>query len=247
MIVTTPKEFDVVVESLKRVDARTLFLVGCGECATQAKTGGPEELESAHARFAELGYEVLGSAIPEIGCNVHAAKATLKKAGFQESEVDALVVFSCGAGVQTIADVAEIDVIPALDSAFLGTTIRAGEFEERCQTCGECILEETAGICPVTQCPKSMLNGPCGGMWDSQCEVFPDRLCVHVRIFNRKKKLEEGRAQAAQMNDTEKPIAPKNYGAAEHPGRCSVRKPRTNHAAKATTKPKTDPSAEQAK
>lgn len=237
MIVTTPKELEEVIAALKRVHAHTLFLVGCGECATQAKTGGAKEIATAKERFTQLGFEVRGTAIPEVGCNVHASKATLRKAGFLETDVDAVVVFSCGAGVQTIAESVEIDVIPALDSAFLGTTVRAGEFEERCQTCGECILEETAGICPVTQCPKSMLNGPCGGMWDSRCEVYPDKTCVHVRIFNRKKKLEAARTRASEklgvaapQPDADAAISPKNYGAAEHPGTRSVRAPKVERS-----------------
>ena len=38
--------------------------------------------------------------------------------------------------------------------------------------CGDCVLDKTAGICPVTTCPKGLLNGPCGGMWDGMCEVL---------------------------------------------------------------------------
>ena len=41
-------------------------------------------------------------------------------------------------------------VFPGLESLFLGTVVRNGVFEERCQTCGDCVLGETAGICPVT-------------------------------------------------------------------------------------------------
>jgi methylenetetrahydrofolate reductase (NADPH) len=56
-----------------------------------------------------------------------------------------------------------------------------------CQRCGECILSSTAFIC-CQGCPKRMRNGPCGGTGDDgSCEVYPDRKCVWLRIYNRSK------------------------------------------------------------
>lgn len=31
-----------------------------------------------------------------------------------------------------------------------------------CRQCGNCLLQETAFICPM-ECPKGLRNGPCGG------------------------------------------------------------------------------------
>ena len=59
--------------------------------------------------------------------------------------------------------------------------------------CGDCVLDKTAGICPVTTCPKGLLNGPCGGMWDGKCEVLADRECTHVQIKQRL--AEQGRSR----------------------------------------------------
>ena len=53
-----------------------------------------------------------------------------------------------------------------------------------CRSCGQCVLDKTGLICPMT-CPKGLRNGPCGGTLDGRCEVYPDKDCVWVRIHER--------------------------------------------------------------
>jgi methylenetetrahydrofolate reductase (NADPH) len=53
-----------------------------------------------------------------------------------------------------------------------------------CQACGNCVLGLTEYICPMT-CPKNLRNGPCGGTLNGQCEVYPDRPCVWVKVYER--------------------------------------------------------------
>jgi methylenetetrahydrofolate reductase (NADPH) len=55
-----------------------------------------------------------------------------------------------------------------------------------CRDCGDCSLPDVAYLCPVSQCPKSERNGPCGGSHDGICEVLP-RPCVWVRAYDRLK------------------------------------------------------------
>jgi len=62
-------------------------------------------------------------------------------------------------------------VLPASDTLFIGKTERIGKFYDMCKACGECILDETGGVCPITRCPKGLLNGPCGGQVEGKCEV----------------------------------------------------------------------------
>ena len=64
-------------------------------------------------------------------------------------------------------------------------------FMEKCQQCGECELGRFAGICPLTQCPKGLLNGPCGGAKDGKCEVDSERDCAWILIYERLKALGE--------------------------------------------------------
>jgi len=47
-----------------------------------------------------------------------------------------------------------------------------------CRMCGQCILSSTGMSCPMN-CPKSLRNGPCGGVRaNGNCEVRPDMKCV---------------------------------------------------------------------
>lgn len=54
-----------------------------------------------------------------------------------------------------------------------------------CRMCGNCLLQETAFICPM-ECPKGLRNGPCGGVTPSKmCYVDETRLCVWNCIYER--------------------------------------------------------------
>lgn len=58
-----------------------------------------------------------------------------------------------------------------------------------CHMCGQCMLQQTALICPM-RCPKGMRNGPCGGpSLDGRCEVYPDRPCIWIEIYERSRRL----------------------------------------------------------
>jgi len=54
-----------------------------------------------------------------------------------------------------------------------------------CRMCGNCLLQETAFICPM-ECPKGMRNGPCGGVTaEKNCYVDETRKCIWYAIYNR--------------------------------------------------------------
>ena len=56
-----------------------------------------------------------------------------------------------------------------------------------CQMCGQCVLHNTGMTCPMT-CPKSLRNGPCGGVRNNgNCEVIPEMTCVWVTAWERSK------------------------------------------------------------
>jgi methylenetetrahydrofolate reductase (NADPH) len=53
-----------------------------------------------------------------------------------------------------------------------------------CMMCGNCLLQETAFICPM-ECPKGMRNGPCGGSTPERCYVDETRPCIWYKIYER--------------------------------------------------------------
>ncbi len=53
-----------------------------------------------------------------------------------------------------------------------------------CRMCGNCLLAETALVCPM-ECPKGLRNGPCGGSTSEACYVDPSRPCVWYHIYDR--------------------------------------------------------------
>jgi hypothetical protein len=215
MIITKPRDWTRIREELESVGAKRVFIMGCGQCATVANTGGEPEVLQAKAILEQDGREVTGWAVGEVACHLGGQKLEYRKHYGDIEAADAVLVLACGAGVQTMADATVKPVFPGLESAFLGNVVRHGIFEERCQMCGECVLGRTAGICPVTTCPKGLLNGPCGGMWEGKCEVLTDRECTHVRI--RRRLAEQGRAKDAQ------PLAPKDHSKKLKPGSINLR------------------------
>lgn len=54
-----------------------------------------------------------------------------------------------------------------------------------CRMCGQCVLHFTGMTCPMT-CPKTMRNGPCGGVRpDGHCEVRPEMVCIWLLAWQR--------------------------------------------------------------
>jgi ferredoxin len=214
MIITRPREWERIEANLESIGARSVFIMGCGQCATVAHTGGETEVAEVAARLEAIGLEVTGWTVGEVTCHLGGTKLESRKHGGDIEAADAVLVLACGAGVQTVADSVAKPVFPGLESLFLGNVIRNGIFEERCLMCGECVLDKTAGICPVTTCPKGLLNGPCGGMWEGMCEVLTDRECAHVRI--RRRLVEQHRTGKGTL-------APKDFSKTLKPGGVNIR------------------------
>lgn len=122
-------------------------------------------------------------------------------------DADVVVSMACGVGVQhataffnrVITD-RPTRVVPALNTTFMGANLDVGIWEERCVGCGDCVLEKTGGICPVTRCAKSLLNGPCGGSSNGKCEINKDTECAWHLIVERLNALGElGRIKDVEM------------------------------------------------
>lgn len=186
MIITKQKEFD---DLLSHIGEGPVFIVGCSECATLCHTGGEEEILAMKDALRKKNINVTGYVILEPACNLQNDKRLLRK---HEKEIDnakRILVLACGNGVQTVSEILDdFEIIPGTDTLFLGEIKHANEFEKRCNLCGECIQDIFGGICPISRCPKNMLNGPCGGLKDGKCEINSDIDCVWDLIYKRLKK-----------------------------------------------------------
>ena len=104
------------------------------------------------------GKTVTGMVVPKTGCQTLGTKIELKKDKDACDAAEAIIVMSCGAGTQSAVEIfPDKPVYPSNDSLFLGNMTRFQMFDERCSLCGECIIDKTGGICPVTSCPKGIL------------------------------------------------------------------------------------------
>jgi hypothetical protein len=147
-----------------------------------------ERLERRGINFA--GYTVPGPQGMSL-CNLdNARKELMENYGEQIKEADSFLVLACGKGVHTVIDVTDGGMVhPGCDTIFGGETVSGSNINEYCSLCGECIIEFTGGLCPMTLCAKSLLNGPCGGAENGKCEVDNERDCGWILIYERLKKL----------------------------------------------------------
>ncbi|MDQ7848835.1 MAG: methylenetetrahydrofolate reductase C-terminal domain-containing protein [Armatimonadota bacterium] len=190
MIVAERKPLEAILKMM--APYRRVLVVGCGTCVSVCLAGGAREV-------AVLGSQVR-MARRRADNPVEVAEATVHRQCDREfllplaAQVEAAeAVFSmgCGAGVQLLAETfPQRRVFPLLDTKFMGVTLQPGWWAERCRGCGECVLDRTGGICPITRCSKGLLNGPCGGYRDGKCEVDPTVDCGWLMIFQRLKELD---------------------------------------------------------
>jgi hypothetical protein len=78
-----------------------------------------------------------------------------------------------------------VPVYPSNNTNSLGGRSQGEVIPELCAMCGNCTVYYFGGICPKGQCPKQLINGPCGGSKDGKCEVDQDKDCVWELIYLR--------------------------------------------------------------
>jgi hypothetical protein len=184
MIISKQKKFK---EILGFLNEKEIFIIGCGKCAKKLHVGGePEVLEMMKKLTAE-GKNITGWTVLSSACSLKSWEEILSEnPGIQKA--GALLVLSCGSGVSVVSKLADIIVYPALDTESVGGVCCGKTVRELCGMCGECNVWEFGGVCPVSKCPKGLLNGPCGGAKEGKCEV-DDRDCIWELILERLQEL----------------------------------------------------------
>ena len=163
------------------------FIINCHGCK---EIHFPEkEAEELQKELAETG-NVTGIFTTEYICNDENLAVILKPHAAAIEAADTIAVFSCGVGVQTVAAMFPAKrVVACCDTYALPGYQGVTPLEVDCKQCGECFLNLTGGICPLTACSKSLVNGQCGGAKNGKCEVDPNMECGWERIYQKLKKI----------------------------------------------------------
>ena len=190
MIISEQKSLPEILKSLEG-EQRT-FIVGCKGCAEACQTGGEAQVLEMKQNLEKEGKKVVGHTVVDFLCDKALVKFRLKAHENDINSADSLLVMTCGLGVQATAKVVDKLTHPACNTINTGGARGEWRGEERCLECGDCLLDYTGGICPLTACTKSLINGPCGGAKDGKCEYEPDtRDCGWHLIYERLKKLNQ--------------------------------------------------------
>lgn len=177
-------------EDILSLTSGSFFVINCHGCK---EIGFPEAEAKELQKELEAAGRLAGVITTDYVCNPNLLKLRLGSCMSAIAEADAVLVLSCGVGVQTVASyLDETPVYAACDTIELPGFQGVTPLEVDCGQCGECYLNLTGGICPITACSKSLVNGPCGGTSRTgKCEVCSEMECGWVRIINRLK--EQGR------------------------------------------------------
>jgi len=190
-----------------------VLFVGCGTCVTVCLAGGEREVGiMSYAMRMARRLDGRPIEIEQITIERQCENEFIQELAPAAERNAAILSFGCGAGVQAIAErFLEKPVYAALDTQFLGILEEQAVWTEKCLGCGSCVLSDFGGICPITRCAKSLLNGPCGGSTGERCEVAPDRPCGWQLIYRRLKAL-------GQLDRLQHIVPPKDWRTSWHGG-----------------------------
>lgn len=189
---------------------KDVLVLGCGGCVTVHMAGGEKEVGilASALRIAEKDKEILEATV-ERQCEAEFVEEAREMTG----RCDVILSMACGAGVQHTALVfKDKPVLPAINTGGIVVTEQQGIWGERCMACGDCVLDRTGGLCPITRCSKSLLNGPCGGSQNGKCEIDPENVeCGWQLIYDRLETL-------GQLDRMEEIMPVKNWSKAHDGG-----------------------------
>ena len=191
MIIGDRKSLAEILDMIK--DCRNILISGCKGCVTVCNVGGLKEVEIL-ASSLKIARKKEGKPItieenllerqcdPEYIAELHDVV----------HNYDAVISMACGVGPQFLSEAyPKQKFFPAINTMFFGGATAHGVWEERCAGCGTCVIHHFDGLCPISRCSKSLMNGPCGGSANGLCEISKDVVCIWDMIV--KKKMEQGR------------------------------------------------------
>ena len=211
MIVATRKPI-AEIKGVLAGHEKVLF-VGCGTCMTVCLAGGEREVGIlAYAIRIARRLEARPILIEQQTIERQCENEFIQELAPAAERNEALLSFGCGAGVQALAErFPTKPVYAALNTQFLGILEKQAVWAEKCLGCGECVLSEFGGICPITRCAKRRLNGPCGGSTSEQCELSPEQPCAWQLVYHRLEAI-------GQLENLERIVPARDWRCAGHSG-----------------------------
>jgi hypothetical protein len=185
MILSEQKPFEEILGYLE--GEKGVFILGCNGCAQSSGSGGPAQVAEMKKKLEEAGKKVTGTKVAAFLCEKALVKSDLRGKAGEVAAADSILVMTCGLGVQSVAASVNKVCHPACNTVNLGGSRGEWRGTERCQECGQCLLDYTGGICPLTACSKSLVSGACGGANEGKCELSPHKDCGWELIYNRLK------------------------------------------------------------
>ena len=182
-----------------------LFILACNKCFKEFEDLHEPDCQILTDTVTGMGKTVTGSARVDFLCN-KVKTAKLLQSLIPEG-TQAVLVASCGLGIQTVADLVSLPVFAAADSLNYTGHHGMALTKKACDACAQCYLNMTGGICPIVDCSKSLVNGQCGGAKNGKCEVSPDKDCAWEKIQQRlaaQGRLGELTRQPVQIRDYSK-------------------------------------------
>ena len=189
MIVAERKKLDQILAML--APYRKVLILACGSCVTVCLTGGEKQADELASQLRLAAKEKGLDLAVDVDCITRQCdKEFFDNLKAKPGAYDAVLSIACGVGVGFMAEQFPGSIIlPGLDTTFYGANTAPGVWAEYCHGCGECVLDQTGGICPIARCSKSLINGTCGGTSHGKCEVSKDMDCGWYLIYKRLKEI----------------------------------------------------------
>jgi hypothetical protein len=216
MLLSQQKPLEEIFKTLE--GDKNIFILGCNGCAEASGTGGRPQVLEMRKELEKAGKKVTGFAVVDFLCEKALIQSRLRGKVKEVKDADSILAMTCGVGVQAVAAVSNKVTHPACNTVPLGGMRGEWRGSERCWECGDCVLDSTGGICPLTACSKYLLNGACGGTTkEGKCEVDAEMECGWRLIYERLEKLGqmEKLRQICEPKDHSKLMPPKGLRLSE--------------------------------
>jgi len=171
-------------------DKQNIVVLNCTKCFKEQDMNDQNECGELVPLLKKNNKKIIECIEIDFLCNRHQTEKLITKRTELIKDDITVIIYSCGFGIQAVTEIinkfspkCEIytvaDTIPQDGHHGMALSI------EKCDSCADCVLTYTGGICPVVNCSKGLLNGPCGGAKNGKCEISSDKDCAWEKIYNR--------------------------------------------------------------